>query len=359
MKTVLKIILVILFFSGLFGGIYYLYQKNNEKPVVFETESPLKTDIVKKTVATGSVVPRQEIEIKPQISGIVSVIYKEPGDIVKKGDVLVKVKIIPDMVSLNNAEDRVDRALLTLENAEKDYDRNKGLLDQGVIATADFQPIELAKKNAQLEVEAARNNLQLIKEGVTKKAGNATNTLIRATISGMILDIPIEEGNSVIESNTFNDGTTIATIADMTEMVFEGKIDESEVGKLHLNMALILNVGAIEQEKFDATLEYISPKGVEEEGAIQFEIRAAVLLKDSVTVRAGYSANADIVLARKDNVLAINERLLIFKNDSVFAEVEVGDQEFEKRLLEIGLSDGINIEVLSGISEGDKLKVQE
>ena len=356
MKTFFKILILVIVL-GIFGyTIYFLYGKSKEKPVIYETTNAVITNIVKKTVATGKVVPRKEIEIKPKVSGIIEELYVEEGNLIKKGDLIAKVTIIPNMVNLNNAESRVNRAKINLSNAKINYNRQKELLDQNVIAKSGFETVELEYKNAIEELESAENNLQLIKKGQTKNSGSNTNTLIRSTINGMVLDIPVEIGNSVIESNTFNDGTTVAIVADMGEMVFEGKVDESEVGKIHEGMDLILTIGAINDISFHADLEHISPKGVEENGAIQFEIKAAVDLIDSVFVRAGYSANADIVLDKRDSVLAISESLLGFENDSAFVEIETEDQTFEKRYIETGLSDGINIEIISGISEDDKIK---
>jgi len=357
MKTALKVLLVLVISAIFIGTIYFLYNKSKAEPVVYETTKPFVTDIIKKTVATGSVVPRKEIEIKPKISGIIEEIFIEAGQYVNKGDVVAKVTVIPDMVSLNNAESRVNRAEINLENAKRNYDRQKQLFEQNVISRNDFETYELTYMSAMEEQEAAQNNLQLIREGQTKEAGKETNTLIRSTITGMVLDVPVEEGNSVIESNTFNDGTTIATIADMGEMIFKGNIDETEVGKISEGMHLILTIGAIEDDSFDAILEHISPKGVEENGAIQFEIRADVELKETSFIRAGYSANADIVLDRRDSVMAIQESLLQFDEDTAFVEVETGPQQFEKRNVTIGLSDGINIEVLAGITENDKIKI--
>ncbi len=356
MKTFLKILfgLVIL---GIFGyTIFFLYQKSQAKPVVYQTAQPFTETIIKKTVATGSVVPRKEIAIKPQVSGIIDKIYVEAGDRVRKGDLIAKVKIIPNMVNLNNAESRLNQAQINLQDARQNYDRQKELYDQQVIPAAEFQTVQIALQQAKQELEAAENNLQLIKEGQTKTTGETSNTLIRSTIEGMVLDVPVEEGNSVIESNTFNDGTTIALVADMGEMVFEGKVDETEVGKIHEGMELILTIGAIENQTFAAYLEHISPKGVEENGAIQFEIKAAVKLKEGTFVRAGYSANADIVLDRADSVMAIQESLLHFDGDSVFVEVETEPQVFEKRFIKTGLSDGINIEVKNGLNMEDKIK---
>ena len=356
MKRFAIITLMILILGGCGGGLFYLYSKNQKKPESFETEQAIYTDIVKKTVATGSVVPRKEIEIKPQVSGLINNLYVEAGDVVKKGDLIARIKIIPDMVSLNNAENRVNRARIGIDNAKKDYDRNQPLFKDGVISAADFQVFENAISNAKEELTAAMDNLEIIKKGSAKKFGKGGNTNVRATASGMVLDVPVEEGNSVIEANTFNEGTTIASIADMDEIIFEGKVDESEVGKLQTGMDLLLTIGAIEDETFDAKLEHISPKGVEENGAIQFEIRAALKLKENQFVRAGYSANADIVLVQKDSVLAIPERLISFEGDSAFVEIELGNQEFEKTYIATGLSDGINIEVISGINENDRIK---
>ena len=356
MKKVFRIVIIIVVAGIFIWTIYFLYKKSETKPVVYNTETPFVTDIIKKTVATGSIVPRKEILIKPRVSGIIEKIYVEPGQIIKEGDLIARVRIIPDLVSLNNAESRLSRAQLTFDNAKMDLERNRKLLNNGVISPADFQQVELSYKTAGEELEAARNNLQLIREGATRKSSGASNTLIRSTIQGMILDVPVEEGNSVIESNTFNEGTTIASVADMSEMIFMGKVDESEVGKVKEGMDLIITVGAIENQKFDATLEYIAPKGVEENGAIQFEIKAAMNLKPEHFIRAGYSANADIVLDRRDSVLAIKESLLQFEKDSAFVEVENGNQSFVKKYVGLGLSDGINIEVKSGIDKESKIK---
>ena len=356
MKKALKIFAVVIVLSIFVYTIYFLYEKSQAKPVVFETSVPFKTEIIKSTVATGSVVPRKEIMIKPQVSGIVEELYVEAGDMVKKGDLIAKIKIIPDMVNLNNAQSRVNRAKINYEDAKRQYERQKDLFDQGVVAKAEFEPYDLALKNATEEIDAAENNLELIKEGQTKKAGAVTNTLVRSTAEGMVLDVPVEVGFSVIESNTFNDGTTIASVADMGDMVFEGKIDETEVGKIREGMPLILTVGAIEEASFSATLEHISPKGVEENGAIQFEIKANVELQKDQFIRAGYSANAKVVLDRTDSVLAIPESLLQFEDDSSFVEVEIAPQQFEKRFIKTGLSDGINVEVKSGLSLEDKIK---
>lgn len=359
MKRILRIV-VIVGVLGLFGWtLWFLYQKNQKEPTVFETEQPELRDIVMKSVATGSVVPRNEIFIKPQISGIIQEIMVKPGDQVKEGDLIAKVKVIPDMVALNNAENRVNRSKIGLENSNMDYARNKTLVDQQVIAQAEFQQFETARRQAMEEVNAAEDALAIIKEGVSKKAGNTSNTLIRSTVSGMVLDVPVEEGYNVIEANNFNDGTTIASVADMENLIFKGMIDESEVEKLQIGMELIMTIGAIEEKEFIASLEYISPKGITQEGAIQFEIEAAVKVDSASFIRAGYSANADVVLEKKEQVLSINEALLTFEDEKPFVEVQTNEQEFEMREVELGLSDGIHVEVLGGVSEEDQIKIPQ
>ncbi len=356
MKSFFRI-LILTVILGIFGWtLWFLYQKDQQPPEVFETVQAEQRDIIKKSVATGSVVPRNEIFIKPQISGIIQTIYVKPGDLIKSGDLIAKVKVIPNMVSLNNAENRVNRAKISLENATVDYTRNLELLKKQVISEAEFQPFELSKKQALEELNAAEDALAIVKDGVSKKTGNSSNTLIKSTVSGMILDVPVEEGFNVIEANNFNDGTTIASVADMENLIFQGQVDESEVEKLKLGMKLILNIGAIENNEFTAILEYISPKGIQEEGAIKFEIEAAVKLDSNAFIRAGYSANANVVLDRRDGVLSIDEGLVSYEDEGTFVEVETAEQVFEKRKVELGLSDGIFVEVLSGITSEDKIK---
>lgn len=359
MRKLLKVLAFILVGAMFIGTLGFLYKKSQAKPDLFETEQASYTNIVKKTVATGSVVPRQEIEIKPQVSGIIDKIEVEAGDMVKTGDVLARVKIIPDMVNLNAAESRVKRSRINFEDAKLNFNRQKKLFDKEVISFEAYQKAKVSFESAKEEVESAENNLELIKKGVTKKSNAVTNTLIRSTINGMVLDVPVEVGNSVIQSNTFNDGTTIAIIADMNDMIFEGKVDETEVGKIKSGMDIELEIGAIEEQKFSAILEYIAPKGVEENGAIQFGIKANVTLKEDQFIRSGYSANANIVLEKRDSVLAIPEGLLKFDNDSAYVEVETDPQVYEKRYVKTGISDGINIEILSGITEEDRLKGQK
>ena len=358
-KRIIKITLLIAFVGLIFWTFYFLYNKSQKPPEVFKTVMPFDTSIIKKTVATGSVTPRKEVNMKSQVSGIIEKLYIVAGQQVKQGDVIAKIKIIPNMLNLANAEARVNSAQINFDNAKIEYDRNKQLFDQSVISKSDFQVYDLKLKSSKEELDAAQNQLQIIKEGASKASGSASNTFVKATITGMVLDVPVKEGGQVIESNTFNEGTTIASVANMGEMIFEGRLDESEVGKVQENMDIILTIGAIDKESFNAKLEYIAPKGITENGAIQFLIRASINKDNSSFLRAGYSANADIILSRKDHVLAIPESVLQFEKEEAFVEVETTNQVFEKRFVKTGLSDGINIEILEGVKKGEKLKLPQ
>jgi len=349
--------LVVVALLALFGGtLWYLWRKAQKPAVVYDTDSAAVTDIVKKTVATGSVIPRKEVAVKPQVSGIIETIRVEPGHDVKRGDLLATIRVVPNTAALAAAESRVHQAQFRADDAVREFNRLQRLAADGIVSDRDFRQATLAKDTAQEELAAAQDTLQVVRRGVAARSGKVSNTSVVATIDGTVLDVPVKEGTSVIEANTFNDGTTIATLADMSELIFEGKVDESEVGKLKPGMAIVLTIGALEPAKFDATLEYIAPKGVDENGAIQFKIRAAVQQTDDVVIRANYSANADIVLDRRDKVLAIKESLLQFDKNETFVEVETAPQHFERRKLKTGLSDGVTIEIVEGLTKEEKVK---
>jgi HlyD family secretion protein len=316
-------------------------------------------DLEKTTVATGKIEPRDEILIKPQISGIIDVVYKEAGEKVKKGEVIAKVKVIPELGQLNAAESRVRLAEINARQSETDFNRMKTLYGQKLISSEEYEKSEVAVKQAREELQTAKDNLQIIKEGITQNNESFSSTLIRSTIDGLILDVPIKAGNSVIMSNTFNDGTTIAVVADMNDLIFRGNIDETEVGLLHEGMPVEITLGALQNMVFDAELEYISPKGVEENGANQFEIKAAIHVPDTVTVRSGYSANAEIVLERVHQVLTIPESAIEFRGDSTFVYTmtdSVPEQKFTRQQVTTGMSDGIRIEIKQGLTENQKVR---
>jgi HlyD family secretion protein len=337
------------------GTAVFLYAKSLEDPVVYKTEKSFIIDIVKKTVATGKITPRREIAIKSQASGVVETIFVQPGQRVKKGDLLAKIQIIPDMERLNSAELQLETARINFKNAGRELERVRKLFGQKLVSETELNKYELDYELQQETLSSATDNVELIREGASKKTGKISNQ-VKATAEGTVLDVPVKEGTFVTETNTFNEGTTIASIADMTDMIFEGRVDESEVGKLREGMELVLDIGAIE-DPFAAQLEYISPKGVDDQGTIKFEIRAALKLKDGHGLRAGYSANADIVLDRRNGVRALNERNLIFADGKTWVDVETTPQKFERREIRAGLSDGINIEILDGLNENEHVKV--
>ncbi|THV58908.1 efflux RND transporter periplasmic adaptor subunit [Flagellimonas alvinocaridis] len=353
-------IIILLLIAVVFGGsMYYLYQKNAEDPVVYETEKPSKQTIVKKAVATGSILPLEEVLIKPNISGVIEEIYVEGGDYVKSGDLLAKIKVVPNLSALNDAKNAIDEAKINLDDQKRNYERQLTLFGKGVISKTDLERAQVSYDQAKQTYGAANKRYDIVKTGTTSGLSSAANTLIKATVSGMVLEVPVEVGNQVIESNNFNEGTTIAAIADVDKMIFEGKVDESEVGRIKEDLPLEITVGAIEDKVFDAVLDYIAPKGKEENGAIQFEIKGTLKKQDSTFIRAGLSANASIILARADSVLALKEALIQFDGETKkpFVEVQTSDQKFERRDVELGVSDGIYVEVKSGVKLEDNIKV--
>ena len=368
--TIITLLVIIIAFSA---GIWYIYSKDKTNPVVFQTETASIKTIVKKTVATGNIVPKEEVLIKPNISGIIHEIFVVAGDVVLAGDLIAKVKVVPNINSLNSAKNninsaktQVETARLALESQKSIYLRQKELFDKAVVSANEFDQALLSYNQAQQRynqenvlLTAAQQTFDIVKTGTAKGLGAAANTEIRATVSGMILDIPVKVGNQVIESNNFNDGTTIATIADVEKMIFEGKVDESEVGKITENLPLEITVGAIENKKFNAVLDFIAPKGVSENGAIQFEIKGTLNNQNATFIRAGLSANASIILARAENVLSIKEALVQYdpKTKKPFVEIATGAQEFQRKEISLGVSDGLYVEVLEGVTQQDNIKV--
>lgn len=359
MKKFLRLALVVVVALLFVSTFVFLYQKSQPKEVKFDIVRATRGDLEQTTVATGKIEPRDEIEIKPQISGIIAELYKKEGETIREGEEIAKVKVIPEMSSLNAAQSRVRLAGISVEQAKRDFDRMKNLYEQKLVSAADYEKADVALRQAEEEKLAADDNLEIVKEGISKSNASLSSTFIRSTITGLILDVPVKVGNSVIMSNTFNDGTTIATVADMTDLIFRGNIDETEVGRIREGMPVKITLGALQDVSFDATLEHISPKGVEENGANQFEIKAAVTVPDSVTVRSGYSANASIVLKSARGVVIVPENTLEFSGDTSFVHVladSVPRQVFDRRRVELGMSDGINIEVKSGVAEGQEIR---
>jgi HlyD family secretion protein len=338
------------------GTLVFLYAKSKDDGPTYETDKPIVADIVKKAVATGSIVPRREILIKPRVSGIIRKLHVEPGDVVQEGDLIAEIKIVPDVAALTQAEAQVRSARIAVRHAELELERTKGLGDRGLASKRELSQMKLDYELRRAELAAAHQELQVVKEGAASKGDDKANTLVRSTVAGTVLEVPVEQGGSVIETNNFNEGTTIAAVADMDDMIFLGQVDEADVDKVKPGMDVVIKIGAIDDHEFTGKLEYIAPKGQELEGAIQFEIKAALGPAGGHVIRAGYSANAEIVLERRDDVLALKESLLQFDGDDAYVDVEVGPNQFERRDLELGISDGINIEVKDGVDEGTTIK---
>ena len=341
------------------GTFVFLYQKSQPKPTEYQELTPKVTDVLKSTVITGKIEPRNEVNVKPQISGIITEICKQAGDYVQAGEVIAKVKVIPDMGQLSNAQARVRLAGINLKQAQVDYTREEQLFKKQLVSADEYDKVKQALKQAKEEVVAAEDALEVVRDGVSKSNANASSTLIRSTISGIILDIPVKVGNSVILANTFNDGTTIASVANMNDLIFRGNIDETEVGNLVVGMPMKITIGALQDLKFDADLEYISPKAVENNGANQFEVKAAVRSVKGGKIRSGYSANAEIVLAKAMHVLTVPESAIEFSGDSTFVYVIKGSDDkktYERKQVITGLSDGVNIEIKKGIGLKDKIR---
>ena len=362
MKKYRKLIIATIIALIFIGTFVFLWQKSQPKEIVYSEFTPTMNEVKKTTVITGKIEPRNEVNVKPQISGIITEIYKEAGQYVQQGEVIAKVKVIPDMGQLSSAEARVRLADINLQQAQVDYDREKNLYNQKLVSADEYDKVKKALNQAKEEVVAAQDALQVVRDGVSKSNASASSTLVRSTISGVILDIPVKVGNSVILSNTFNDGTTIASVANMNDLIFRGNIDETEVGQLVGGMPMKITIGALQDLKFDAALEYISPKATESNGANQFEIKAAVKVAKDDKIRSGYSANAEIVLAHVDKALTIPESAIELSGDSTFVYIIKGEgkqKTYERTAVTTGLSDGVNIEIKKGLTLKDKVRGPE
>ena len=358
MKKTVKIILGSAVLIGLIYVLKYFKDSNAKDVVDYKTESPFYTTIDTKIVATGKLNPEEEIELKPQISGIIDEIFVEEGDLVRKGDLIARIRVVPNEQSMVSAKSRINSLKLTYNNSQTVFDRNKILFEKGVISRQDFENSELNLNQSKENYEQAKDDYKIIKQG-SLSGGSSANTTIVAQIPGTILEIPVREGDQVIQSNNFNAGTTIATVADMSKMIFEGKVDESEVGKLEEGKQITVVLGAINEKEFPAVLTFVAPKGIEQNGAVQFTIKADVDINSSTRIRAGYSANAEIELESKDSILVIKEALLQFNRitEKPFIELLKQDGRFQVKNVEIGISDGVNVEIIEGLDEGDKIKV--
>ena len=349
---------IILLILGFLFAIAYFVRTNSKSAIEYETTNPFISSIELTSVVTGKVIPEDEVEIKPQLNGIIEKILVEEGDTVQNGQLIAVIKVVPDERSVYGAQAQVTSSKLNLENGEKQLNRAKELFAKQIISQQEFEDAELRYNSAKENLKAAENDLEIIMNGSV--AGSSTaNTNIRATLSGTILEIPVEVGDQVIAANNFNAGTSVAIIADLSQMIFEGKVDEAEVGNLTNGMKIIVSMAAIPDKEFDAKLKFVAPKGTEEGGAVQFKIEAELTLDDDTFVRAGYSANGALVVNSKTDIMVIPEAVLQFdrRTQEPYVEIEISDQNFERRELETGLSDGIKVEVLSGVEMTDNIKI--
>ena len=359
MKKYLKFIVAGVIALVFIGTFVFLWMQSRPKTVKYEVCTPKVMDLRKTTIVTGKIEPRNEVNVKPQISGIITEIMKEAGQMVQAGEIIAKVKVIPDMGQLSNAQARVRLAQINLKQAETNYQREKALFDKGLVSADEFDKVRQAYNQAREERQAADDNLEVVRDGVSSGNANTSSTLIRSTISGLILDVPVKVGNTVILSNTFNDGTTIATVANMNDLIFRGNIDETEVGSLVAGMPMKITIGALQNEKLQASLEYISPKAVESNGANQFELKAAITGLGTTRIRSGYSANAEIVLAEAKGVMTVPESCIEFVGNDTFVYLVKGDAQqpvYQRRQVSVGLSDGINIEIKKGLTRKDSVR---
>lgn len=361
MKRIILIFVGVVFAALLLSTFWFLWKKTRPVKTVYAIEQPKLDTLRQFVVATGKVQPRDEVEIKPQISGIIAELHKEAGQTVRKGEIIATVKVIPEMGQLSSAESRVSLAELSLAQTKREAERTEALHAKGVVSDEEAEQSRTELNKAKEELRNARENLEIVQKGITSRYKELSNTQIRSTIDGMILDVPIKVGNSVIQANTFNDGTTIATVADMSNMQFQGNVDETDVGKLHEGMDVKLTIGALQNVELDAALEYVSPKATEDNGVVLFEVKAAAVIPENVFVRAGYSANANIVIENREGVLTVPESTIEFEEGKSYAYVLTStegndEQTFEKREVEIGLSDGIRVEIVSGITVDDRIR---
>ncbi len=355
-RTIIILLLIVLFFGG---GLFYFWKRNQKKDVVFTTEKASVKDISLTTIATGSIIPEEEVAIRPNISGIVDRIFVKAGDLVKVGDPIARIKVVPNIQNVQSSRNGVARAKIELDNQQKIFDRQQKLFKQGTISANNFDIAKASFEQAKQSYISANENYQIVKTGTAKGLGDLANTTIKSTISGIVLDVPLKEGNQVVQTNSFNEGTLVASLADISKMIFKGKIDESEVGKIEEGMPINITIGAMPDKEFEAKLNYIAPKGETVNGAVQFDIEAKLTLGKEDKIRAGLSANASIILDKVEKALALSESLVQYdkKTKKPFVEVEIGEQQYERRNLELGISNGIIVEIKEGITEKDKIKI--
>ncbi len=351
-------IIIAIALLSVIGFILWRNITSSKKTVWVNTESAYITTIEEKRFVPGNLYPLTEIDIKSQISGTLEKIYVKIGDKVKVGDNIAQVKLIPDPSNLERAKSNLIAAKINYENNEKIFKRNEDLFKKSIIPPIQFDEYKRTLDVSKEQYLSAQNQLTLIMEGTVRNAD--ISNIIKATSTGTIIDLPLKIGSSVIERNNFNAGTTIATIADIDTFIFRGKVNESDMKYLNMGMNLTLYLNAYKDLKKEAKLNKISAKGMEEYGIMKYYIEAQFsLANDSLKIRSGYSANAEMILQRRENVLAVKEKHIQFENDSAYLNIVISDGKEEKRFVTTGLSDGINIEILKGLLKDEKYKTNE
>lgn len=350
MKKLFKILLWVLVAAVFVGTFVYLFLNSKPKETVYDLVSPTTETIERTSVLTGKIEPRDEIEIKPQISGIISEVLVEAGDHVAAGDIIAKIKIVPEETQLSSARNRVEVARISLDEARQTYERTRSLYEKKYESREKYESDLAAYERAKAELAQAEDQLTIVRDGVSAANAQSSNTLVRSTVTGVVLEVPVKVGSSVIQANTFNDGTTVAKVADMTDLLFKGKVDETEVDLLSEGMNVRISVGAVSGSDYEAVIEKIAPMATDENGTNTFEVKAALRGADSAKLRAGYSANATVILERADSVMALPESVVEYVADSAFVYVlksEQPTQQFERTAIKTGVSDGINVQLLS------------
>lgn len=372
-KKVISIILGLVFVLAVVFGIGYLIKSNSKESEVFLTRKPSIKNLDDKVMATGKIEPREEIEIKPNISGIIQSISVKEGDKVEAGQLLATIRIVPNVTDVNNATMQINNSQIQLANAkinvdnqQKQFAMQEKLYKQGVISKQEYiaaqqqlQTTLQQQKLASQQLNAAQKQLQIVRTGATPELQSMATTQIRAKAAGTVLEIPVKVGGQVIEANSFNPGTTICSIADLNSLIFKGKIDEAQAGKLKEGMDMNVVIGALQNKSFPGKVTLIAPKGTEESGTIKFNVEGNVTNPKGEYIRAGFSANGEVILSSQKNALLLDESLIQYDkgNNKSFVEVKQPNGSFKKTYVKLGASDGINVQILSGIDKNSEVKV--
>jgi len=361
MKKVLKTSGLVLIGVFVIWTFYLLWKKSQPVPVVYEIIEAVKKDIVKQTLATGDIEARTQVELKPQVNGIIEELRVEAGDVVRAGDVIAIVKVIPDMSQLNQAQGKVETSTVDLDEKEREFRRTEALFKKGVVSREEYDKSKAAMDEARQNLITAKSQIEVITTGASSRSGAVNTTRIFSTMNGTVLSVPVKVGSPVSGISMYSAGTTVAKVGDLSDLIFKGNIDETEVAKLKVGMEMLLQPGSMQDVRIPAVLEYIAPEGELKDGTKMFEIRASAKAPEGITIRSGYSVNAVIILARADDVLCVNETAVQFEGDDTFvykltSAEDAGTQTFEKVPVKLGISDGIYVQIQEGVTEGMKIR---